>query len=379
MVRFQIAFLCTLLCSFTLTAQDRSLKKVRHLDQLLGESKFDSLLRFERECALEFHKLINQYRKDNRRKVLVWNDSLWLAARNHTDYLIYNTVFDHSQDSKRPLYSGVSPTERCKFVFDKSNVDYACGENIALNYIGASNAVDAANLVFEQWKESKGHNENMLSATYNEHGMAMRIVLDEDHKQGSFKTAYFTDLFAQAYRKASQGNFAQNTMVSEATYAYDYKATSNNNPTKIGTTLIKKELGNAFYYTKVQDFMAGNAKRNTELAKKTAKRNAEFLAAFSKNREHMKEMKAQNWYTYSTCMEVPGNVIQKISGKYKNRFTAAVVAFKPDKFNITEIAASVFHQWKATITPDAVKYAYHVALKRKGDHYIVCAALEQVL
>jgi hypothetical protein len=145
MVRFQIAFLCTLLCSFTLTAQDRSLKKVRHLDQLLGESKFDSLLRFERECALEFHKLINQYCKDNRRKVLVWNDSLWLAARNHTDYLIYNTVFDHSQDSKRPLYSGVSPTERCKFVFDKSNVDYACGENIALNYIGASNAVDAAN------------------------------------------------------------------------------------------------------------------------------------------------------------------------------------------------------------------------------------------
>ncbi len=59
-----------------------------------------------------------------------------------------------------------------KRIWEYKNVDRSKGENIAMReiyYKGTiteSQAKDLANVLFEQWKESPGHNRNMLFKDY---------------------------------------------------------------------------------------------------------------------------------------------------------------------------------------------------------------------
>jgi hypothetical protein len=166
-------------------------------------------------------------------------------------------------------------------------------------------------------------------------------------------------------------------MVSESNYTYDYAKPRKKAESALSTGAIRKDLGNAFYYAKVQEQLHEAGKRNAELAKKTAKRNSEFLSSFVKNRELMKEMKGQNWFTHAESRTVAGNVFQHVTGKHKNVFTSVIVAFKPEKYSIAELSNFVYARWKEHLLSKASKYACHVALKRKGEHFIVCASFEQ--
>jgi hypothetical protein len=166
-------------------------------------------------------------------------------------------------------------------------------------------------------------------------------------------------------------------MISESNYTYDYTNPRKKSKSALNTGAIRKDLGNAFYYAKVQEQLNEAGKRNAELAKKTAKRNSEFLSSFVKNRELMKEMKGQNWFTHAESRTVAGNVFQHVTGKHKNVVTSVIVAFKPEKYSIGELSKCVYDTWKAHLIEKASKYAYHVALKRKGEHFIVCASFEQ--
>jgi uncharacterized protein YkwD len=375
MKRSEIALLILVLQSIPLISQDRSLKKVAQLNQVIQESKRDSLLLFERECALEFHQIINSYRKANKEKLLKWNDSLWLAARNHSDYLIHNNEFSHQQINSKALFSGKTPSNRALFANPKSLNRYNCGENLVLGNIHGWDAIAVAKQAFEIWKKSPGHNDNMLNEDYSEHGAAIRIVVSE-HVNNSAQYI-FTDLFAIVEKQKEPLAFAQNTMVSEANAAYENNKAVKPSETPLNTRKVKMDLGNAFYYTKVQDFVGQSSRRNAELSKKAEKYGTSFLSTFVKNRELMKEMKRQNWYTYTDSEAVPGNLFQRLSGRFKNTVTTSIVCFKPNYYKLDEIAQFIFQSWNEQLTPQAKSFGYHIAIKRKGEHFIVCASLEQ--
>lgn len=360
---FQAAILIGILCQ----AQDRSIVKQGGLEKLLQDSKIDSLLKFERTCAMEFHKRINSYRREQGIKLLDWSDALWLAARNHCDYMHVNGVFDHEEKEGKPLFTGKNPGDRVVFVSEKRS---SSGENIAQTWMQKWDASEVAADAFELWKTSAGHNANMLNKSYKSHGTAVRINTE-------LGLVMLADVLAFSTLEPMPQVLASHAMVSETTYAYEYQRPKTEGEKALSTSIIRKDLGNAFYYAKIQEQFGNAGKRNAELAKKTAKRNTEFLSRFLKNRELIKEMKTEDWFTLSHTEWVPGNFLQHISGNYKNRFTSVIIAFKPDIYSISNLSSYVFEIWKAHLLPHAEKYAYHVALKRKGEHFIVCASFEQ--
>jgi hypothetical protein len=348
--------------------QNRCVLRYASLEKLLMDSETDTLLGFERSCAMEFHHIINDYRKDRNCEELIWSDALWLAARNHTDYLIMNSLFSHKEIEGKALFTGEEPTDRAQFVLGEKHYS---GENILQTWVNKRSAREVAEEAFEIWRTSDGHNKNMLGKTYQAHGVAFRV----DPDNGEITA---TDVLSLSVPFKTIQTLASHVMVSESNYTYDYAKPRKKAESALSTGAIRKDLGNAFYYAKVQEQLHEAGKRNAELAKKTAKRNSEFLSSFVKNRELMKEMKGQNWFTHAESRTVAGNVFQHVTGKHKNVFTSVIVAFKPEKYSIAELSNFVYARWKEHLLSKASKYACHVALKRKGEHFIVCASFEQV-
>jgi uncharacterized protein YkwD len=348
-------------------AQNRCVLKYASLEKLLTDSQTDSLLQLERDCAIEFQQIINNYRKNYGGEELIWSDALWLAARNHSDYLFENKVFSHGETEGKALFTGEDPSNRIEFVLGEY---HNSGENIVKSWTNNKGAQKIAENAFEIWRESDGHNKNMLNKSYKAHGVAFRINPDN----GQFIA---TDVFSLSVPFKTIQSLASHVMISESNYTYDYTNPRKKSKSALNTGAIRKDLGNAFYYAKVQEQLNEAGKRNAELAKKTAKRNSEFLSSFVKNRELMKEMKGQNWFTHAESRTAAGNVFQHVTGKHKNVVTSVIVAFKPEKYSIGELSKCVYDTWKAHLIEKASKYAYHVALKRKGEHFIVCASFEQ--
>jgi hypothetical protein len=348
--------------------QNRCVLKYASLEQLLIDSETDSLLNYERTCAMEFHHIINDYRKLSGCEELIWSDPLWLAARNHTDFLFINKLsISHIEIKGKALFTGEEPTDRTQFVLDEK---HSSGENIVQTWTKNRPARKIAEEAFDLWRNSTGHNRNMLDKQYHAHGVAFRINPDN-------KMVIATNVFSFTVPFKTIQNLASQVMISESNYTYDYPIRRKKVKSALSTGDIRKDLGNAFYYAKVQEQFGEAGKRNAELAKKTAKRNSEFLSNFVKNRELIKEMKGQSWFTHTESKAVAGNVFQHITGKHKNVITSVIVAFKPEKYSISELSKCVYDAWKAHLIERASKYACHVALKRKGEHFIVCASFEQ--
>ena len=125
----------------------------------------------EREA--EFLELINDYRAENDLDPLEPSKTLNVASYGHSKDMADNDYFDHeSQDGRQPEdrmadagYEG-SPT----------------GENIAAGY-------PTAEEVFEVWRESEGHNENMLDEEYAVIGIG--LAENSDSEYGEYWTTDF--------------------------------------------------------------------------------------------------------------------------------------------------------------------------------------------
>lgn len=106
----------------------------------------------------QFLSLINQYRQSNGLGTLSRNSALDTASRLHSKDMAVNGYFSHTS------LDGRSPWTRM------AQAGYSCngakGENIAAGYSSAQAA-------FNAWKNSPGHNENMLSPNYNAIGIGV--------------------------------------------------------------------------------------------------------------------------------------------------------------------------------------------------------------
>jgi hypothetical protein len=173
----------------------------------LENIKFDSLLMLERMTSFHFHQLINQYRNSKGQKTIYWDDKLWLAARNHNIYLLKNNKnLSHSESNSKSYFTGSLPENRVEYVTYSSG-EYKFGgfENCAVSgemvpgsldknayRLGSINdlvelAKSSAEDMFELWKSSPGHNQNMLNSDHLAHGTS--IVFGEYAQYG---TSVFT-------------------------------------------------------------------------------------------------------------------------------------------------------------------------------------------
>ncbi len=106
------------------------------------------------ECAML--SLINTYRKANGKGTLAFSRTLAAAADHHSRQMASNNYFSHT------LLNGVTWSQNI------TNHGYPTNTYRAEN-IAAGNSDAAA--TFTQWKNSPGHNANMLSSNYKAIGI----------------------------------------------------------------------------------------------------------------------------------------------------------------------------------------------------------------
>jgi hypothetical protein len=134
-----------------------------------------------------------------------------MAARNHTVYMHRTAHFSHTESWQSEISTGLDPENRVDFVtYDINEFDNASYENIAVfgqNFSEAASvdisfandltweemlelAVNNAQSMFEMWKDSPGHNQNMLEEDHLAHGTS--IIYNENTE-----SAYASSVFAQ--------------------------------------------------------------------------------------------------------------------------------------------------------------------------------------
>lgn len=136
----------------------------------------DSIFSIERLAAFKFHVKINKYRNDNELPSLKWDEALWLAARNHTVWMNLHNNLMHSEMVNTKYFSGETPNDRIAYVFGSVNHSRFTGENALYNFSAFGKTINeiAENISeesFNDWKNSTGHNKNMLE-NFNIHAVA---------------------------------------------------------------------------------------------------------------------------------------------------------------------------------------------------------------
>ncbi len=160
MVIFLLSFV------FSTNAISQTLK-ASSLNKLLFSINNNKKLSIEYRASEIFHTLINDYRKENGLNELEFNHILWLAARNHNLWMSENNL-SHIENTKSLNFTGTKPGDRVDFV-SKNSCSWT-GENCLYNFsydeydTTESNAYSIANESFIQWKNSSGHNKNMLGS-----------------------------------------------------------------------------------------------------------------------------------------------------------------------------------------------------------------------
>lgn len=119
--------------------------------------------------------LINEIRRINGLKELVWSDEVARIAREHSQSMAMNNFFSHHS------LNGAMIDERA----DAAGLKRwrSIGENIAYNR-GYAKPTEFA---VECWMKSQGHRENLLNSMWKETGIGVAIA-----KDGSY---YFTQVF----------------------------------------------------------------------------------------------------------------------------------------------------------------------------------------
>jgi uncharacterized protein YkwD len=116
---------------------------------------------------IAFVELINQYRISNGLQPLLVSDMLSEAGDRHSSDMGKYSFFDHYTVKSDWFAAGASPWDRMAasgYAFNTYK-----GENIAAGYSTAA-------AVFNGWKNSSGHNANMLKADYKVLGVSMVYV-----------------------------------------------------------------------------------------------------------------------------------------------------------------------------------------------------------
>jgi hypothetical protein len=136
----------------------------------------------ERRIAFHFQSALNTYRQDADKDTLVWNEELYNAALNHTNWMIQCNKVSYSESKGDSIYTGKTVEDRINYI-TKRNDDLLCRENVIVlpfdldgtDQMSDDEAWMIADLAFENWMMSKYDKENMYN-NYLLHSGAFRYV-----------------------------------------------------------------------------------------------------------------------------------------------------------------------------------------------------------
>lgn len=132
-------------------------------------------------------ELTNKSRQEHGLVVLKHNKVLDLAAQKKAEDMLKNNYFAHtSPDGIKPWYW-----------FKEVGYNYTfAGENLAMNFIEAEDAIDA-------WLNSPSHRDNILSENYQDIGVAVAVGVLEGRE-----TTLVVQLFGKTYSSVAGEIFA---------------------------------------------------------------------------------------------------------------------------------------------------------------------------
>jgi len=109
------------------------------------------------DLELKVFQKINDYRVENGRHRLKWDDATYKSTQVHTEYMIKDGKLCHTEDSETPKF-----TNRLMLFQDDNWI--IGNENVsAVSTNHTDNSIDEiSDLILNSWKSSKGHNSAML-------------------------------------------------------------------------------------------------------------------------------------------------------------------------------------------------------------------------
>lgn len=122
-----------------------------------------------KKIEIELANLINAHRKSKGLSVLVLDADLVKASRIQSDYMASTNKCTH----KNTKAGFETFTQRIKYFFTGTYgvaVENACGGNL---FLCAIQNLSPAQEIFNSWKNSAGHNQNMLNPNINKFGLTV--------------------------------------------------------------------------------------------------------------------------------------------------------------------------------------------------------------
>lgn len=107
--------------------------KAESIEVLVAKSSTDSIACIERMAAYYFHKILNNFRKENNLKELHWNDTLWIAGMNHSLWMYREHELTHSEREKTWYYTGQHLEERVLYASNGNDHLHWSAENALYN------------------------------------------------------------------------------------------------------------------------------------------------------------------------------------------------------------------------------------------------------
>ena len=131
----------------------------------------------------EVFNQMNDFRIQNNAEALKIDSDLVIAAKLQSDYNAVKKELSHLQ-SNNIRYS--TPVKRVSMVKTGDHETfYSVGENATFTFIDSEQEIDShylkeiAHEIFESWKQSKGHRENMLNKNFKYYGFAVTLEQKE--------------------------------------------------------------------------------------------------------------------------------------------------------------------------------------------------------
>lgn len=356
---------CTLLAVPYVEGRSIGAQKIytaAQLPELLKKANTDSAFYQERAAAKLFHKLINNYRRENKADTLAWNDTLWLASRNHCVWMMKYNDLTHHQKLNTELFTGDSPGDRYNYVVNGKGRHSWSGENALYNFSNGYSTMKSrikmmAEHSFNQWKNSPGHNQNMLNTGSAVHGVA--FVVDDENDR-----VWGVDLFA---RKPS-GSY---TPPKPRPVTEEFVQKETITPADKTQTVVTQKFNATKSRTKLLDLLYADRKNyKDEVIADAAAKHARYLANSKGEGHEQKKGKP-----YFTGTDPERRVKAAASGFDKIRYrrlkiteSVAYVEIPVVSFNEAELANIIKSMWESDSKgTDATRVGVGLEVKRVKD------------
>ncbi len=307
-------------------------------------AKADSLRKIERLASIEFHRILNKHRAEQKIVQLGWDDTLWAACHNHNVWMMQNGNLNHHEKKGTSGFTGDGPGERYVYAAKGGAHRSWSGENCLYNYSADGSTVteiarSIAVYSFNQWKNSPGHNRNMFNPNSRVHGVA--FLLDDGK-------VWATDLFASGgsgFRSVPPDD-ASMPVTAPVASELPAKAPAAKPVAKKQVKLNINDTEQKLYATLAAKTGGGQARHSKSMGK-AALKHAEYLAAYRKT-DHRQAKNKKFYYAETPAARVrkASKGLSLLAARSSIAESVAVISVEADALDVEKLAGEILAAWE---------------------------------